>query len=146
MVKWIKALTLCLWLKATLGQKLEWASKLTFFLIFFWSIRLGFGHGKIRPRMKHCWLRHIVRVSGRAYAVLQPVQPIWWWQALTTFQEMFQLPKQKPTPMDGGLEQGPVGGGDTQHGGCPMRESSLKETLACLLHHVGCGGGMRTLR
>lgn len=68
-----------------------------------------------RPGMKGHWVRHIGEDSGGAYTVLQPVWPSYWWQVLT-FQEMFKLRKQKPTPMDSPVEQGPVGRGDAQHG------------------------------
>lgn len=46
MLKWIKELTLCLWLQAMLGQKLGQVSELTFFL----SMQLGSGHGEKKAR------------------------------------------------------------------------------------------------
>lgn len=59
MLKWIKELTLCLWLQAMLGQKLGQVSELTSFL----SMQLGSGHSEKRTGIKRCWLRHIGKAS-----------------------------------------------------------------------------------
>lgn len=69
MVKWIKALTLCLWLEATLGQKLERVSGLTF--IYWYG--LGLDVAKRTRNERTLGERHIGEVSGGAYTVLQPV-------------------------------------------------------------------------
>jgi len=69
MLKWIKELTLCLWLQAMLGQKLGQVSELTFFC----PCSLGLDMVKKRQGMKHCWLTHIGQASEVAYTVLQPV-------------------------------------------------------------------------